>query len=272
MSDGRSNRFVFLNRPMLSLEAHLGVTASPQAPFPTDSVTLPVSASHRRFGSLPLAAEEGHAPVPQHQLRRVLHSRHAQAASPPRTGGLRWLGVPYVISPTQARFTGQPPNRRSSRLGAIAQGVIRIGRHAVRPPVHRARLLALQAAAYPLMARRGSLLAQFAKNPVAPIAATAARMDRGHLHVQNRVGEGPRAWWPFSPLAIAGARYRRQPAHPGDGKPIAMCVDPGLLHRGPLAKYAAANGMVRPSSEGQRPGLSQTRPIPYCHPLPLRQA
>src|SRR6478736_8004553 len=79
----RFNRFVFLNRPMLSLEAHLGVTASPQAPFPTDYVTLPVSASHRRFGSLPLAAEKGHAPELQSRLLRVLHSRHAQAASRP---------------------------------------------------------------------------------------------------------------------------------------------------------------------------------------------
>src|SRR5690606_10850831 len=61
---------VFLNRPMLSLETYLDVTASPQAPFPTDYVTLPVSASHRRFGSLPLAAEEGHAPVLQRQLLR----------------------------------------------------------------------------------------------------------------------------------------------------------------------------------------------------------
>jgi len=58
-----NNRFVFLNLPMLSLETHLGVTASPQVPFPTDYVTLPVSASHRRFGSLPLAAEEGHIPA-----------------------------------------------------------------------------------------------------------------------------------------------------------------------------------------------------------------
>ena len=57
----RFNRFVFLNRPVLSLEAHLGVTASPQAPFPADFVTLPVSADHRRFGSLPLVAEKGHA-------------------------------------------------------------------------------------------------------------------------------------------------------------------------------------------------------------------
>jgi hypothetical protein len=56
----RFNRFVFLNLPMLSLETHLGVIASPQAPFPADYVTLPVSASHRRFGSLLLTAEEGH--------------------------------------------------------------------------------------------------------------------------------------------------------------------------------------------------------------------
>ena len=33
------NRFVFLNLPMLSLEAHLGVTASPHTPFPTGYVT-----------------------------------------------------------------------------------------------------------------------------------------------------------------------------------------------------------------------------------------
>ena len=89
----RVNRFVFLNRPMLSLEAHLGVTASPQTPFPTDYVTLPVSASHRRFGSLPLAAEEGHARALQRQrpgccIPNMLKQLY------PHAGGLRWLGVP----------------------------------------------------------------------------------------------------------------------------------------------------------------------------------
>ena len=97
----RFNRFVFLNRPMLSLEAHLGVTASPQAPFPTDYVTLPVSASHRRFGSLPLTAEEGHAPgtakstSPESCIPNMLKQLH------PHTGGLRWLGVLYVMSTVQ---------------------------------------------------------------------------------------------------------------------------------------------------------------------------
>jgi hypothetical protein len=65
----RFNRFVFLNRPMLSLETHLGVIASPQAPFPADFVTLPVSASHRRFGSFPLVAEERQAPY-------FIHTEH----------------------------------------------------------------------------------------------------------------------------------------------------------------------------------------------------
>jgi hypothetical protein len=80
---------------MLSLEIHLGVTASPQTPFPTDFVTLPVSASHRRFGSLPLVAEEGHFPKKNsvgHCIPDMLKQLH------PRTGGLRWLGVLYVMS------------------------------------------------------------------------------------------------------------------------------------------------------------------------------
>lgn len=68
---------------MLSLETHLGVTTSPQAPFPTDYVTLLVSTSHRRFGSLSLTAEKGHTPELKRYRRRVLHSKHAQAASPP---------------------------------------------------------------------------------------------------------------------------------------------------------------------------------------------
>jgi hypothetical protein len=57
----RFNRFVFLNLSILSLEVRLGLITSPQTPFPTDFVTLPASASHRRFSSLLLTAEEGHA-------------------------------------------------------------------------------------------------------------------------------------------------------------------------------------------------------------------
>ena len=90
----RVNRFVFLNRPMLSLEAHLGVTASPQAPFPTDFVTLPVSASHRRFGSLPLTAEKGHAQYYNTNYYTGLCIPNMLKQLYPQEGGLRWLGVP----------------------------------------------------------------------------------------------------------------------------------------------------------------------------------
>ncbi|MBN3785733.1 hypothetical protein G3N94_02325 [Burkholderia sp. Ac-20353] len=75
------------------------ITASPQIAFSTDFITLPVSASHRRFGSLPLAAEEGHARVLPCQLHRALHSKHAQAASPDMSG-LRWRASGgYVPAP-----------------------------------------------------------------------------------------------------------------------------------------------------------------------------
>jgi hypothetical protein len=77
---------------MLSLEVHLGVTISPQTPFPTDFVTLPVSTSHRRFGSLLLVAEEGHSlhhndNFAGYCIPNMLKQFH------PQEGGLRWLGV-----------------------------------------------------------------------------------------------------------------------------------------------------------------------------------
>jgi hypothetical protein len=82
---------------MLSLEIHLGVTDSPQIPFPTDYVTLPVSASHRRFGSLSLVAEKGHSRKKNagYCIPNMLKQLH------PLAGGLRWLGVLYVISLVQ---------------------------------------------------------------------------------------------------------------------------------------------------------------------------
>jgi hypothetical protein len=79
----RSNRFVFLNRPMLSLQTHLGVTASPQAPFPADFVTLPVSGKSPPLRLTPSRSRRGACSLLQHRLRRVMHSRHAQATPPP---------------------------------------------------------------------------------------------------------------------------------------------------------------------------------------------
>lgn len=64
---------------------------------------MPVSASHRRFGSLSLAAEKGHTPVLQRQLLRVLHSKHAQATSPPcRQATLAGRTVGLVHAPALA--------------------------------------------------------------------------------------------------------------------------------------------------------------------------
>ena len=79
----RSNRFVFLNRPMLSLETHLGVTASPQVPFPADFVTLPVSGKSPPLRLTPSRSRRRACSLLQHQRHRAMHSRHAQATRPP---------------------------------------------------------------------------------------------------------------------------------------------------------------------------------------------
>ena len=50
----RVNRFVFLNLPILSHGDHLGVTTSPQSPFPTGYVTLPVDDRPPPLGLIPL--------------------------------------------------------------------------------------------------------------------------------------------------------------------------------------------------------------------------
>jgi len=71
--DGVSNSLSVPQPSMLSLEGSSGVIASPQAPFPTDFVTLPVSASHRRFGSFLHSREKAGT-----TNRHALHSKHAQ--------------------------------------------------------------------------------------------------------------------------------------------------------------------------------------------------
>src|SRR5439155_27368434 len=79
----RSNRFVFLSRPVLSLETHLGVTASPKASFPADFVTLPVFGKSPPLRLTPSRSRGRACSLLQHQLRRAMHSRHAQATRPP---------------------------------------------------------------------------------------------------------------------------------------------------------------------------------------------
>src|SRR5258705_7783023 len=75
---------------MLSLEIHLGVTDSPQIPFPTDYVTLPVSASHRRFGSLSLVAEKGHSRHNNNKLPSPAFQTCSSSFTPLRAGYAGW--------------------------------------------------------------------------------------------------------------------------------------------------------------------------------------
>ena len=127
--------------------------------------------------------------------------------------------------------TGHRPAIKPSikGVGRNRLGVLRIGRHAVRPPVHRAKLLALQILTYSFMSWRRSLHAKFAKNPRPSIAATATGVDRSNLHIQNRIGDAALARCPFPPLKVTRTRDQQQTAHPGDGKLVAIFINPGVL-------------------------------------------
>ena len=84
---------------MLSLEIHLGVTDSPQIPFPTDYVTLLVSASHRRFGSLPLVAEKGHSRHNYDHLPGTAFQTCSSSFTPMQAGYAGWAyGTLYPYS------------------------------------------------------------------------------------------------------------------------------------------------------------------------------
>ena len=81
---------MFLNRPALSLETHLGVTTSPHVPFPTGFVTLPV---HSRSPPFRLSLFRSEKWVADSSFLRFvrLHSTHVRASvmssmPPPKAG------------------------------------------------------------------------------------------------------------------------------------------------------------------------------------------
>ena len=75
----RMNRFVFLNLSVLSLEVHLGVTASPHTPFPTGYVTLPVHGRSPPLRLMPSHSRERPSLRTSCSTRR--YSSHACARS-----------------------------------------------------------------------------------------------------------------------------------------------------------------------------------------------
>jgi hypothetical protein len=126
----RFNRFVFLNRPVLSLETHLGVTTSPQAPLPADFVTLSV---FDKSPPLRLTLSRSR----ERSCYKLMHSKHARALVPLMRRGstasrrtIRHIAHPGTIHPPS--FESPIQNVLSNRLI-----VLRIGRYAVGPAVYR---------------------------------------------------------------------------------------------------------------------------------------
>ena len=112
--------------------------------------------------------------------------------------------------------------------------------YSIGPTIHRSQLLTQQALAHTLMPRGKAPCPQLSNNSLSPVAAAALRVDGRNLHIQCRVSKAARTGRSASPLAVARARDSQQSAHSCNRKLVAVRVHPGVLHRDPLAKYAAA--------------------------------
>jgi hypothetical protein len=112
----RVNRFVFLNLPILSLGDHLGVTVSPQSPFPTGYVTLSVDDRSPPLRLVPLHSKEQGKSFPPF----LMHSRHTH---PGPSGSRRTIGNirhPYSVGYIDFELSIQRVVSNERRLATIS--------------------------------------------------------------------------------------------------------------------------------------------------------
>jgi hypothetical protein len=121
----RFNRFVFLNRPVLSLETHLGVTTSPQAPLPADFVTLSVfDKSPPLRLTLPRSRERScYNPCIPNMLKRCFPLMRRGPTASRRT--VREVSGSDRVHRRRRRFDA-PGLGESRHLGVPASGVFRL--------------------------------------------------------------------------------------------------------------------------------------------------
>lgn len=126
----RINRFVFLNLSILSLEVHLGVTASPHTPFPTGYITLPV---HSR--SLPLRLMPSHSRGQPFTSSILLGMKVFQSCSCPFS---------YFLLPSGSRHTPRaiPRPHLVRRRGLVGRGLGAALRWLGTAPMHHFVVLA----------------------------------------------------------------------------------------------------------------------------------
>src|SRR5579862_2252438 len=258
----RFNRFVFLNRPVLSLETHLGVTASPQAPFPADYVTLPV------FGKSPplrltASRSRGRAcSLLQHQLRRTMHSRHAQAARSPsgRTSlAGRTIGDvsrPGLVRTLRCEVLFQKVRRHRQR-------VLRIGGRLEAAFVPPANVILMHQPLHSSFAHRDSESLELLVDPRRAVGGLGLLVDLADPLEQRRVAQ------PFlRPLAALPGReptvthLQRRAQHLLRIR-VAMLFDKRVPHSDSLAKYAAAFFMIS-ISIFSRAFSARSREISIC--------
>ena len=149
----RVSRFVFLSRPPLSLEVHLGVTTSPQTPFPMDFVTVPLVQHVTAISAhLPASPSKGRTRL------SILHSTQVLGCYPAHAGrhiagrtigdichphGMEAVGHEVLVEPVLGHRVGMagirrrpvlPDDARSNLQRAHQPGHRLLGNPLARPP------------------------------------------------------------------------------------------------------------------------------------------
>src|SRR4051794_34107132 len=198
----RFNRFVFLNRPLLSLETHLGVTTSPQAPFPTDYVTWSVSDQSPPLRLTPSRSRRRSCSATSTSTSLNMHSRHAQATRPPyRRASLARRTVGDVGHPKLIGQLGTELALHQVGRGPRTAVALR-GTHTA-PPAHPTKLRLAHQTRHSVVAGRHALLAQLRMHPWRPVGASRTLVDDANLLHQLRVALSARRRHSFIPRVVA---------------------------------------------------------------------
>ncbi len=144
-------------------------------------------------------------------------------------------GLPAVEAPIQ-------------NVGSHRQPIHGSGGHHICAPIDRAQALKPETSTNRLGAHALTLLAKLLRDPRPAVASSAVTMDRRHLRIQGLVRQRPCAERLHAPLTVPCAGHQQHPAQPADCVLAAIVLDPGVLHRDTLAKYAVAFRRISTSS------------------------
>ncbi len=139
-----------------------------------------------------------------HQLLQVMHSKHAQAASPPY--GRATLAGRTIRDITHPSLIHIPVVESSVQyVWRYRQTMSRVSRRNPPPAVDRTQSLTHKAASYTFRTGFYTSCVQFFNEPWAAVCGPASRVLGGHVGVEFSTPQRPRAWPSHTPLTVAAA-------------------------------------------------------------------